>query len=205
VVLFGSYGGNVLNFLLFRRKTVALMSINCVAGQTFCDKWFICDATLFVGKMLQGEFKRRSNQKVAINMDEKSWNLLPRCQKEAENLDIIFACDGAASVGQVANYVAIDLTNRNIGARMCCTAAIGAGSETHINIAKRAKRVIVINGCASRCVSKIFEKLGIKVDFEFVIQDLGVKKIPTLDIDDEETKRIADEIADKVGYWNNGD
>jgi uncharacterized metal-binding protein len=103
-------------------------------------------------------------------------------------------------VGQVANYVAIDLTNRNIGARMCCTAAIGAGSETHINIAKRARKTIVINGCASRCVSKIFEKLGIKIDFEFVIQDMGVKKIPTLDIDNEEAKRIADEIAEKVGY-----
>jgi uncharacterized metal-binding protein len=33
---------------------------------------------------------------------------------------------------------------------------------------------------------------------------LGVKKIPTLDIDDEEAKRIADEVAEKVGYGNNG-
>jgi len=57
------YGGNVLNFLLLRRKTVALMPIDWVAGQTFCDKWFICDATLIVGKRLQGEFKKLSNQK----------------------------------------------------------------------------------------------------------------------------------------------
>jgi len=152
-----------LNFLILRRKTVALMPINCVAGEIFCDKWFICDATLFAGKMLQRELKNFQIKKEVTNMDEKeekSWNLLPGCHKEAENLDIIFACDGAASVGQVANYVAIDLTNRNIGARMCCTTAIGAGSENHINIAKRAKRVIVINGCASWCVSKIFEKLG---------------------------------------------
>lgn len=134
---------------------------------------------------------------------EKSWNLLPGCHKEAENLDIIFACDGAASVGQIANYVAIELTNRNIGARMCCTSALGAESETHIGIAKRAKKTIVINGCASRCVSKIFERLGIKIDHEFVIQDMGVKKIPTLDIDEEEAKRIADEIARKVGYTSN--
>jgi hypothetical protein len=57
VVLFGSYGGNVLDFLPLRRKTVALMSINCVAGHTFCDKWFICDATLFAGEMLQESLK----------------------------------------------------------------------------------------------------------------------------------------------------
>ncbi|MGB9824268.1 MAG: putative zinc-binding protein [Candidatus Hydrothermia bacterium] len=134
---------------------------------------------------------------------EKSWSLLPGCHKEAENLDIIFACDGAASVGQIANYVAIELTNRNIGVRMCCTSALGAGSETHISIARRAKKNIIINGCASRCVSKIFERLGIKIDYEFVIQDMGVKKIPTLDIDEDEAKRVADEIARKVGYTSN--
>jgi hypothetical protein len=36
-ILFGSYGGNDLNFLLLRRKTVALIPIDWVAGQTFCD------------------------------------------------------------------------------------------------------------------------------------------------------------------------
>jgi uncharacterized metal-binding protein len=137
------------------------------------------------------------------NEVNKNWNLLPSCSKEATNLDIIFACDGAASVGQVGNEVAKDLTNRGVGARMCCTAAVGAGSEVHVNIGKNAKRVIVINGCANKCTSKIMEQRGIKVDYEFTISEMGVKKIPTLDFDPEDVKKIAEIIAEKVGYNNN--
>jgi uncharacterized metal-binding protein len=137
------------------------------------------------------------------NEVNKNWNLLPSCGKEATNLDIIFACDGAASVGQVGNEVAKDLTNRGVGARMCCTAAVGAGSEVHVNIGKNAKRVIVINGCANKCTSKIMEQRGIKVDYEFTISEMGIKKIPTLDFDPEDVKKIAEIIAEKVGYNNN--
>lgn len=137
------------------------------------------------------------------NEVNKNWNLLPSCSKEATNLDIIFACDGAASVGQVGNEVAKDLTNRGVGARMCCTAAVGAGSEVHVNIGKNAKRVIVINGCANKCTSKIMEQRGIKVDYEFTISEMGIKKIPTLDFDPEDVKKIAEIIAEKVGYNNN--
>jgi len=137
------------------------------------------------------------------NEVNKNWNLLPSCGKEATNLDIIFACDGAASVGQVGNEVAKDLTNRGVGSRMCCTAAVGAGSEVHVNIGKNAKRVIVINGCANKCASKIMEQRGIKVDYEFTISEMGIKKIPTLDFDPEDVKKIAEIIAEKVGYNNN--
>ena len=133
----------------------------------------------------------------------KSWNLLPSCSKEAGNLDIIFACDGAASVGQVGNQVARNLTNRGIGARMCCTAAVGAGSEPHVNIGKNAKHVIVINGCANKCASKIMEQRGVKVDHEYTISEMEVKKVPTLDFDEEDVKRIAEKIAEETGLNSN--
>jgi uncharacterized metal-binding protein len=138
-------------------------------------------------------------------MEEKSknWNLLPSCGKEAENLYIIFACYGAASVGQVGNEVAKDLTNRGVGARMCCTSAVGAGSEAHVNIGKKAKKVIVINGCSNKCASKIMEQRGVKVDYEYTIAELGVQKVPTLDIDDEAVARVAEKIAEETGLNNN--
>lgn len=60
------------------------------------------------------------------------WNTLPLCHKEAENLDIILTCDGAASVGQVGHKVAVRLTRKKEGARMCCVNAVGAGSKVHI-------------------------------------------------------------------------
>ncbi|MFZ5860115.1 MAG: putative zinc-binding protein [Spirochaetota bacterium] len=125
---------------------------------------------------------------------------LQGCSTDTENMDIIFACDGAASVGQVGNHVAIDLTNAGVGARMCCTAAVGAGSDAHVNIGKRARRVIAINGCANRCVSKIMEQRGVKVAHEYVIATMGVSKIPTLDFNEADVERISKKIAEDLGY-----
>lgn len=124
--------------------------------------------------------------------------LLPLCAKEAENLDIILACDGAASVGQVGHAVAVELTNSNEAARMCCITAVAAESKAHVDIAQRARKLIVINGCANRCASKVLERLGIPYDYETVIAKEGVEKVPTLDFDEKDVHRIAQKIAEEA-------
>lgn len=121
--------------------------------------------------------------------------VLPNCVKEADNLAIILACDGAASVGQIGHQVAVDLTNAHEEARMCCITAVAAESKPHVGIAQRAKKLIVINGCANRCASKVMEKQGIAYDYEVVIAEEGVKKAPTLDYDAADVARIAAKIA----------
>ncbi len=131
-----------------------------------------------------------SNEKK--NME--NWNLLPHCGKEAEGLYIILACDGAASVGQVGHQVAVDLTNRGNGARMCCLSAVAAGSPAHVGIAKKANKLIVINGCSNRCASKILEQKNIPYEYETTISELGVKKVTTLDFNREDVDRIAEKI-----------
>lgn len=138
-----------------------------------------------------------------MEKETRNWNLLPSCGKEAENLYIVFACNGAASVGQVGNEVTKDLTNRGFGARMCCTTAVAAGSEAHVNIGKKAKKVLVINGCANKCASRVMEQKGIKIDHEYTISEMGVPKAPTLDIDEEAVSKIAEKIAEETGLNNN--
>ncbi|MBC7194624.1 MAG: putative zinc-binding protein, partial [Caldisericia bacterium] len=92
-------------------------------------------------------------------MNKEKIKLLPHCSKEANNLDIILACDGASTVGQIGHEVAVRLTKNKEGTRMCCVTAIGANSKTHVDIAKNAKRLIAINGCAMECTSKILKNL----------------------------------------------
>jgi uncharacterized metal-binding protein len=77
---------------------------------------------------------------MAIDSVNEEFHRLPACAVDAEKLDIIFPCDGAARVGQVGNHVAINLTNAGGSARMCYTTAVGAGSEQHVGIGKRAQR-----------------------------------------------------------------
>ncbi|MEM3710226.1 MAG: putative zinc-binding protein [Nitrososphaerales archaeon] len=72
--------------------------------------------------------------------------LLSICAKEAENLNIILSCDGASNVGQIAHQIAVELTNGDLG-RMRCITAVGAESKPHLDIMRRAKKIIVINGC----------------------------------------------------------
>jgi uncharacterized metal-binding protein len=134
-----------------------------------------------------------------MKQGKENWQKLPVCHKEAENLDIILVCDGAASVGQVGHEVAVKLTkDKPDQARMCCLSAVAANSKVHVDIAKRAKRLIAINGCGNKCTSKILENLGIKPTFEFTMVNEGVEKIPTLDFDDTDVKRIAQKIAETI-------
>ena len=126
---------------------------------------------------------------------EKNHRILPLCAKEAEKLNIILACDGTTSVGQFGHQVAVNPTNAHQDARMCCITAVAAESKAHVDIARRAKKLIIINGCANRCASKMMEKLGVPYSYEIVIAKEGVEEIPTLDFDQADVDRLASKIA----------
>jgi len=76
-------------------------------------------------------------------------------------------------------------------ARMCWTTAVAAGSKPHLEIAAKAKKNLVINGCANRCASKVVEKAGKRIDYEIDISKY-LQKVPTLDIYDADVKKIAE-------------
>ncbi len=124
--------------------------------------------------------------------------LLPKCNVEPEKLDIILACDGAATVGQVGHEVAVKLTKEQKDARMCCLSAVAAESKPHVKIAQNAKRLVIINGCANRCASKIVEKLKIDPSYEITIAKEGVDKLPSLDFNENDVIRIAHKIVDDL-------
>jgi uncharacterized metal-binding protein len=116
--------------------------------------------------------------------------ILPLCYKVAEHENIIWVCDGAANVGQIGHEVGVLLTNMD-KARMCCTTAVAAGSKPHLEIAGKAKKNIVIDGCGNRCASKVLEKAGVKIGYAIDISKY-LQKVPTLDIYQADVKRIAE-------------
>ncbi len=129
-------------------------------------------------------------------MSDKKGRILKPCTLVAEKERMIWVCDGAANVGQVGHRVGVLLTNLGKG-RLCCITAIAAGSKSHIEIAKKAKMNIAINGCANMCVSKVLREHGARIDLEIDISKY-LKKVPTLDIYEGDVKKIADEII-KIG------
>jgi len=118
--------------------------------------------------------------------------ILPLCYKVAEHENVIWVCDGAANVGQIGHAVGVLLTNMD-KARMCCTTAVAAGSKPHLEIAEKAMKNIVINGCGNRCASKVLEKAGKRIDYEIDISKY-LQKVSTLDIYEADVKKIAEVV-----------
>jgi len=129
-------------------------------------------------------------------MVEAKTKMLPICGKEAENLNIILACGGAANVGLIGYLAAVELTKEG-KARMCCVTPIGVKMPFYVDIAKRAKKLIVINGCQNQCAKKVAEQAGVKIDHNFIVAEM-IKKIPTFDIKDEDIKLVKDKVEKEL-------
>ena len=63
-----------------------------------------------------------------------------------------------------------------------------------------AKKIVVIEGCPSRCASEILRQGGITSDQVVeVVQDYGVKKVMIPDCDANDVDRIVADIVKKLG------
>jgi uncharacterized metal-binding protein len=122
--------------------------------------------------------------------------ILQLCYKVAEHANVVWVCDGAANVGQIGHAVGVLLTNMD-KARMCCTTAVAAGSKPHLEIAEKAMKNIVINGCGNRCASKVLEKARKRIDYEIDISKY-LQKVPTLDIYAADVNKIAKIIIEEA-------
>lgn len=61
---------------------------------------------------------------------------------------MIYACSGAADVGEIADGVARKLRDEGF-AKMSCLAAIGADLSGYVQTAKAADTVVAIDGCST--------------------------------------------------------
>jgi len=130
------------------------------------------------------------------NSERKEPKILESCYKSAEHENVVWVCDGAANVGQIGHAVGVLLTNLD-KARMCCTTAVAADSKPHLEIAAKAKKNIVINGCGNRCASKVLEKAARRIDYEIDISKY-LQKVPTLDIYEADVKTMPKIIIDEA-------
>ena len=62
-----------------------------------------------------------------------------------------------------------------------------------MEIAEKAMKNIVINGCGNRCASKVLEKAGKRIDYEIDISKY-LQKVSTLDIYEADVKKIAEVV-----------
>jgi uncharacterized metal-binding protein len=88
---------------------------------------------------------------------------------------LIFACSGAADVGEISGLAARKMTRDGIG-KMSCLAGIGGRVGSIMESAMTAQSILVIDGCASCCAKKSFEHAGFNNFSHLQITDLGMNK-----------------------------
>ena len=101
---------------------------------------------------------------------------------------LIFACSGAADVGQIADIAARKMTKDGAG-KMFCTAGLGGRVEPIMKPTASASKILALDGCPLNCVKSSLEQAGFKEFIHLQVTDLGLEKGKT---------PVTDENIDKV-------
>jgi uncharacterized metal-binding protein len=88
---------------------------------------------------------------------------------------LIFACSGAADVGEIADRAARKLTREGKG-RMFCTAGLGGRIGGILKTTEAAEGVLAIDGCPLNCVKSSLEQAGFTTFQHLQLADLGLEK-----------------------------
>ena len=105
---------------------------------------------------------------------------------------LIFACSGAADVGEITDRAARKMTKEGTG-KMFCLAGIGGRIETIMKTTKSASKILALDGCGLDCVKNSLEQAGFSGYTHMRLTDLGLEKGQSPPTDD----RIA-QVAEKV-------
>lgn len=87
---------------------------------------------------------------------------------------LIYACSGAADVGEIADQVVRRLRSEGV-AKMTCLAGIGADLPNYVQSAQSTDMNIAIDGCPVACAKKTLEKIGV-TPTSYILTDMGLVK-----------------------------
>jgi len=74
---------------------------------------------------------------------------------------VIFACSGAADVGEIADRAARKLAQDGVGS-MGCLSALNRRDGAILQTAMSASKILVIDGCPEECARRSVEQAGLR-------------------------------------------
>lgn len=115
---------------------------------------------------------------------------------------LLFACSGAADVGELADRAARTCAREGMG-RMFCLAGVGAGLESFVAGARNARHVVAIDGCRESCASRCLEKAGVHPSVIVELGALGFAKGSSRP-DEAAVARVVDVVRRELGARSAG-
>ena len=88
---------------------------------------------------------------------------------------LIFACSGAADVGEISDRTARKLTKKGAG-KMFCLAGVAGKVGALVEATKSASQILAVDGCGVDCVKKCLENAGFENFQHIRITDMGMEK-----------------------------
>jgi glycine cleavage system H protein len=122
-------------------------------------------------------------------------------KKLTKEIICILPCNGLdKSLGVIAREVSLKVIEKTSDVQLICPVLLNNGDKRYENLIQTSK-IIIINGCMTRCPTKLIEKRKLKPFKQIMIPDMSKKyKVkPTKDlILDEENIKLAELIADEI-------
>jgi len=122
-------------------------------------------------------------------VDSKPQENTVTCECTAEEITFL-PCSGGSNCGQIANQVAVKLTEEGVG-NIYCLAGIGAHIEGMIESVRSAKRIVAVDGCSVACARKTIEHAGLTVTDWICVTEEGVAKTHEFNLASEDIELIA--------------
>lgn len=88
---------------------------------------------------------------------------------------LIFACSGAADVGEVTDLVARALTREDVG-KMFCLAGVGGRVGGILEKTRAAGQIMALDGCPLDCARQTLDLAGVPDFLHLRVTDLGMEK-----------------------------
>lgn len=111
---------------------------------------------------------------------------------------MIFACSGAADVGEISDLAARKLAREGAG-KMFCLAGIGGRIEPILSATKSAGQIAVIDGCGMDCAKECLQKAGFHSLRHLRITDMGMEKGKS-PATDERIGEAAEKVKDLLNH-----
>lgn len=103
---------------------------------------------------------------------------------------MIFACSGAADVGEIADRAARELTKNGMG-KMFCLAGVGGRVSGLMKKTEEASDILAIDGCDLDCTKNCLEQAGFTRFKHLRVTDLGMEKGKTPATEEKIVKVVA--------------
>lgn len=110
--------------------------------------------------------------------------------------NLLFACSGAADVGEIADQ-AVRLASKNGVGKMFCLAGIGGKVSGIVKSTEAAAKIVAVDGCPLNCARKTLEEAGFTNFAHIQLGEMGFAKGQS-PVTNQALENVADKIKDAL-------